>query len=257
MVKTTPGTDSIENDIHSTRRSIDDKIERIQQRLSPGEVVDNVVDFARTNGGAIASGIGRTVRDNPVPAAMIGAGILWLALSARARRQAEYDDDYDYEDDIGDEGSTGHKFRERAAAVRDDVRERAAAVRDDVRERAGKIGRQARRQAERAKHGTGRFVHDHPILVGAAGVALGAAVAASLPRSGREDRAFGERSDQVKHAAKDAALKEGRKVQEAAKAAVKKAKDTAAAKAPDAESLQRDADEVAKAAGAGRSGNIS
>jgi len=244
MVKTTPGTENIENDIHSTRRSIDDKIERIQQRLSPGEVVDNVVDFARTNGGAIAGGIGRTVRDNPVPAAMIGAGILWLALSARARRQAEYYDDYD--DDIGDEDSMGHRFRERAAAVR-----------DDVRERAGKVSRQARRQAERAKHGTGRFVNDHPILVGAAGVALGAAVAASLPRSGREDRTFGERSDQVKQAAKDAALKEGRKVQDAAKAAVKKAKDTAAAKGPDAESLQRDADEVAKAAGVGRSSNIS
>lgn len=244
MVKTTPGTESIENDIQSTRRNIDDKIERIQRRLSPGEVVDSFVDFARTNGGAIAGGIGRTVRDNPVPAAMIGAGILWLALSTRASRQADYYDDYD--DDIGDEESMGHKLRERAAAVR-----------DDVRERASKMSREARRQAERAKHGTGRFVHDHPILVGAAGVALGAAVAASLPRSSREDRTFGERSDQVKRAAKDAAIKEGRKVQEAAKAAVKKAKDTAAAKAPDAESVQRDADEVAKAAGAGQTGNIS
>lgn len=244
MVKTTPGTESIENDIHNTRRSIDDKIERIQQRLSPGEMVDNVVDFARTNGGAIAGGIGRTVRDNPVPAAMIGAGILWLALSTRVRRRA---DDYeDYDDDIVGEGSTRARFRERAAAVR-----------DDVRERAGKVSRQARRQAERAKQGTGRFVHEHPILVGAAGIALGAAVAASLPRSDRENRTFGERSDQVRQAAKDAALKEGRKVQEAAKAAVKKAKDTATAKAPDAESLQRDADEVAKAAGAGRSGGIS
>ena len=46
-------------------------------------------------------------------------------------------------------------------------------------------------------------------------------------------------------------------IEEAAKAAVKKAKDTAAAKAPDADALQRDADDVAKAAGAGRSGNLS
>lgn len=255
MVKTTPGTESIENDIYTTRRSIDDKIERIQERLSPGDMLDNIVDFAKTNGGAIAGGIGRTVRDNPVPAAMIGAGILWLALSTRARRHAE--DDYDYDDDIGTESSTRTKFRERAAEVGDEVRERAAAVRDDVRERAGKLSRQARRQAGRAKRGADRFIHEHPILVGAAGVALGAAVAASLPRSGREDRTFGERSDQVKHAAKEAALKEGRKVQEAAKAAVKKAKDTAAAKAPGADSLQRDADEVAKAAGTGRPGGIS
>lgn len=237
MVKTTPGTENIENDIHATRRSIGDKIERIQERLSPGDVVDNVVDFARTNGGAVAGGIGRTLRDNPVPAAMIGAGILWLALSSRGRGDDEYDDD------TAAEPATAAKFRERAAAVR-----------DDVRERADKVSRQARRQAARAKDGTGRFVHEHPVLVGAAGIALGAALAASLPRSRREARAFGERADRVKTAAKDAALKEGRKVQEAAKAAVKKAKDGAAAEAPDGEAVRRDADAVAKAA-TGRSGS--
>ncbi|GAB4371203.1 MAG: hypothetical protein Kow00114_31940 [Kiloniellaceae bacterium] len=233
MVKTTPGTESIENDIHTTRRRIDDRIERIQERLSPGDMVDNVVDFVRSNGGAIAGGIGRTVRDNPVPAAMIGAGILWLALSSRSRRPAEDDSD------TAADNPAAAKFRERAG---------------DVRQRAGKIGRQARRQAARARDGSGRFVHEHPILVGAAGVALGAALAASLPRSGREDRAFGERADRVKTAAKDAAVKEGRKVQEAAKAAVKKAKDGAAAKAPDGDAVKRDAAEVAKAA-TGRNGN--
>ncbi len=237
MVKTTPGTESIENDIQSTRRSIGDKIERIQERLSPGDMVDSVVDFARTNGGAVAGGIGRTLRDNPVPAAMIGAGILWLALSSRSRR----DDDHD--DETAAEPATAAKFRERAAAVR-----------DDVRERAGKVSRQARRQAVRAKDGTGRFAHEHPVLVGAAGIALGAALAASLPRSGREARAFGERAGRVKTAAKDAALKEGRKVQEAAKAAVKKAKEGAAGKAPDAEAVRRDADAVTRAA-TGRSGS--
>jgi len=198
MVRSTPGTDTIEDDIRATRRSIDDKVERIQRRLSPGDMVDSVVDFARTNGGAIAGGIGRGVRENPVPVALIGAGV-----------------------------RTGSR---------------------QVRHQAAALGQKTRAQASRAGRSGGRFVKEHPVLVGVAGIALGAAVAASLPRSGREDRAFGERADQVKTAAKDAAVKEGRKVQEAAKAAVAKARETAERKAPTADDLKRDAEQSVKAA---------
>jgi ElaB/YqjD/DUF883 family membrane-anchored ribosome-binding protein len=241
MDKTNPGTEQIEDDIRTTRRNIDDKIERIQQRLSPGDVVDNVIDFAKTNGGALAGSVGRTVRDNPVPIAMIGAGIVWLALSTRSRYQAEAADEADTVDD-NDNDSDTHTLRDRATALR-----------DDVRDRAGKIGRQARIQALRAKKSSGRFVKDHPILVGAAGIALGAAVAASLPRSEREDRAFGEHSDRAKEAARSAAVKEGRKIQDAAKAAVTKAKEAAEKKASEvAESVKDDAAQTAKASSGGR-----
>ena len=239
MVKTYPGTDTIEDDIRATRQSIDDKVERIQQRLSPGDIVDSVVDFARTNGGAIASGIGRGVRDNPLPVAMIGAGIVWFVLSSRA--QHRHDTYVEYSDD-GD--SISERLSQRAAAVRDDVRERAS----DVWEQAEEIGHKARVQAVRAGRTSGRFVKDHPILFGAAGIALGAAVAAALPRTSVENDTFGERAERTKQAAKRAALKEGRKVQEAAKLAVEKAREAAERKAPDAGDVKRDAESIAKAA---------
>jgi len=244
MVRSTPGTDTIEDDIRATRRSIDDKVERIQRRLSPGDMVDSVVDFARTNGGAIAGGIGRGVRENPVPVALIGAGVLWLALSSRAR---QYDDDT--AEAIGEAGeSTADKLRHKAADLRDNVRDGVRTGSRQVRHQAAALGQKTRAQASRAGRSGGRFVKEHPVLVGVAGIALGAAVAASLPRSGREDRAFGERADQVKTAAKDAAVKEGRKVQEAAKAAVAKARETAERKAPTADDLKRDAEQSVKAA---------
>lgn len=246
MARSTPGTDTIEDDIRATRRSIDDKVERIQRRLSPGEMVDTVVDFARTNGGAIAGTIGRGVRDNPVPVAMITAGVIWLALSSRGG---------DYEesaaDVVNDGPSTGEKLRQRA----DDLRHKAAGMGDDMRERARRVGRQAgtmsrqtRDQALRAGRSGGRFVKDHPILVGAAGVALGAALAAALPRTAREDRTFGERADATRETARRAAAQEGRKVQEAAKEAVAKAREAAERRAPTGEDLKRDAEQTAKAA---------
>jgi ElaB/YqjD/DUF883 family membrane-anchored ribosome-binding protein len=245
MVKTYPGTETIEDDIRATRRSIDDKVERIQQRLSPSDLVDSVIDFARTNGGAIAGSVGRGVRENPVPVALIGAGVVWLALASRAR----HEHDADAEDWSSSGESTGERLRHRAAAVREGVRERAS----EARERAGEIGHKARVQATRARRSSGRFVKDHPILVGAAGIALGAAIAASLPRTSREDDTFGERADRAKRAAKRAAVKEGRKVQEAAKSAVEKAREAAERKAPDAGDLKRDAESAVKAAGGAKS----
>jgi ElaB/YqjD/DUF883 family membrane-anchored ribosome-binding protein len=251
MVRSTPGTDTIEDDIRATRRSIDDKVERIQRRLSPGDMVDSVVDFARTNGGAIAGGIGRGVRENPVPVALIGAGVLWLALSSRARHRAD-------DEVIGDGGeSTADKLRHKAADLGDNVRDGVRTGSRQVRQQAAALGQKTRDQAVRAGRSGERFVKEHPVLVGAAGIALGAAVAASLPRTGREDRAFGELADRVKTAAKDAAVKEGRKVQEAAKAAVAKARETAERKAPTAGDLKRDAEQSVRAAGGSQSASES
>lgn len=258
MVKTTPGTEAMEDEIRATRRSIDDKVERIQNRLSPGDMVDSVVDFARSNGGAIASGIGRSVREHPLPVAMIGAGVIWLALSSRASRHAE--DDYAEVVEDDDE-STAEKLRHKAADLRHKAADRAADLSDDVRGRArqarrtaGSLGRRTGEQAARAGHASGQFAKDHPILVGAAGIALGAAIAASLPRTGREDRAFGARADRARTAAKEAAVKEGRKVQEAAKAAVAKARETAERKAPTGDDLKQDAERTVGAAGGSNAG---
>lgn len=244
MVKTSPGTDTIEDDINATRDSIGDKVERLQDRLSPGDMFDSVIDFARSNGGAIASGVGNTVREHPLPIAMIGAGIVWLAIASRTR-----DEQRDY---YGDEreGTTG-RLRRRAAAMGEGLRERASDLGErasGLGERASELSGKARDEALRYGRSGGEFVRAHPVLVGAVGVALGAALAAALPRSSREDSVFGERAERARQAAKEAALREGRKVQEAAKAAVEKARETAERKAPTADDLKRDVERTAKAA---------
>ena len=177
MANNSDEADKIEADIRDTRRSIDEKVEQLQGRLSPGDIVEGVVDFARTNGGAIADRVGRGVRDNPVPAAMIGAGVLWLAFSSVSRRRVE----------SGTFESATDQVQRKASALRESVGERASAV----AERAGEAGRDAAGQAKRAGQASERSIKDHPLLVGAAGIALGAAVAAALPRWQREDDVYG------------------------------------------------------------------
>lgn len=206
-------TDTIEEDIRETREGIDRKVQQIQDRLSPGDVVDGVVDFVRDNGGSLAGSLGRGIRDNPMPATLIGAGVLWLTLSSLSRRE--------------DLRIHGEEARERVQRKAADLKHGAGQQVAAAAGRTEQAGRAFAGQARQAKRAGGRFVQDHPVMVGAAGLLLGAALAASLPRWRREDDVYGAQSDRVKDTARHRAEKEGRKLQTAAKDAVEKARQAA------------------------------
>src|SRR5262245_37328633 len=83
----------IEADIERTRAGISDTLHRIEGKLSPGQLMDQALDFVRGGqlakaGGEFASNLGSVVRGNPVPLALIGIGIAWLALSSPAGRSS-------------------------------------------------------------------------------------------------------------------------------------------------------------------------
>src|SRR3546814_11695846 len=88
MVKRTPGMDTMEEEVGSMRRSVGEKAEHLRERMSSSDLMESILEFARSNGGAIASGVGRTVREHPVQIVMIGAGIAWLAISSRRSHHA-------------------------------------------------------------------------------------------------------------------------------------------------------------------------
>lgn len=82
---TDPGNRSaadIEADVEQTRVRVAQTIDALRDSMSPGQIMDQVVDYARTSGGAeFTRNLGAQVRDNPLPIMLIGAGIGWLLLS--------------------------------------------------------------------------------------------------------------------------------------------------------------------------------
>lgn len=80
-----------EREIERTRADIDRTLAALQYRLSRAALIDRVLRTTRDEGGAFVAGIGRTVRDNPIPALVLGAGLAWLVTASRgpngARRQ--------------------------------------------------------------------------------------------------------------------------------------------------------------------------
>jgi ElaB/YqjD/DUF883 family membrane-anchored ribosome-binding protein len=103
--------DTIRRQIDHTRAQLGTTIQAISERLSPDYLIEQAKSSAReaTVGRlqdmkhqanrkveGMSNGISQTVRDNPLPVAIIGLGLGWLLLSERNKRDAYLSDDYRY-----------------------------------------------------------------------------------------------------------------------------------------------------------------
>jgi hypothetical protein len=272
MSGTDPGDKSsaqIEREVEQTRSNVADTLDTLRNKLQPGQMVDQVVgqmsDYVRSSGGTeFMRNLGSSVRDNPLPVALIGAGIAWLLMSG-GRSEPRYAYGYDDADDVAPRriGSAGRvrmgihdaiagtrQFASDAAEAVGDAASRAttalgdaasrasAAVSDVVVEASSTVGDAASRlastgaglagRAGEAADGMRRNVRTYagqageyaddgiqrlrqqapsrtlediaeaqPLVFGALGLALGAALGALLPRTEAEDRLMGETRDQM------------------------------------------------------------
>jgi hypothetical protein len=81
----------IEFENENIRARISGMIDELRSRVSPGEVIDQVMDFARESGGGefvgeFAKNLGDQVRANPLPCVLIGAGFAWLLMGDRLNK---------------------------------------------------------------------------------------------------------------------------------------------------------------------------
>lgn len=74
--------DQIRRDIEGTRSDLHATIDALERRLSVGQVVDELWNRVggRRSIGSAASGIGDSLREHPVPLALMGLGVAWLAV---------------------------------------------------------------------------------------------------------------------------------------------------------------------------------
>lgn len=159
--------EEIESDIERTRADFSSTIDAIQSKLTPSELMDQAVDYAlSTTPGAFSANLVNTVRDNPIPVALVGIGVAWLMAAGRqpyqaprmrrqrmARRTSFYPEgDFGYEGDMGYDqtsmstGSSGDGVLHRAAA-------KTSEMGRDVKGKASEVGQ---RISESASEMTGR-----------------------------------------------------------------------------------------------------
>lgn len=72
----------IERDLDQTRSRLGDHLSELQDKLSPGQVLDDLMSYFRGSEGAeFGRSLLANVRDNPMPAALTGIGLAWLMAS--------------------------------------------------------------------------------------------------------------------------------------------------------------------------------
>ena len=83
-------SEQFEREAEETRWQLAGTLEELRDRMTPGYLVDELVDYTRSGPAAeFLRNLGREVRENPMPLVLIGIGIVWLmARSSRTSRMA-------------------------------------------------------------------------------------------------------------------------------------------------------------------------
>ena len=97
--------------------------------------------------------------------------------------------------------SAGRRTADRASRKLHETRESLEGAYHAGAEQARETAARARETYDTTTRRAGEFAREHPFAVGAMGLVAGFALGALLPRTSREDRAFGERRDDLLHRA--------------------------------------------------------
>lgn len=97
---TDPGgrsVEELEREVERERRKVASTIDALQDKADMGNVVQEIVRLVGENGGVASRNLGRTLRDNPLPALLTGVGLAWLMAGGGGPRlhRDDWDDDTD------------------------------------------------------------------------------------------------------------------------------------------------------------------
>ena len=201
----------IHDDVRQSRQRVNDALDALQNRLSPGEILDNTLKFLDEDAPAPLSALGRLVRRYPIPAAMAGAGLWWLLneqlgggkdredrrhIKDRFREQLEQAGEATRKatEQTGERAERSARFAGRSLEdAIDELSQASRAELEAARERSAELGREiqarlsegtdelrhrGRRQAKRLQREVESLARKRPVALGAAGVAVGVLIGA-------------------------------------------------------------------------------
>lgn len=241
-------------EINHTRNEMDQTLSAIEHRLTPGQLVDQGLDYLKHSGAReYAANLGSSVKTNPLPVTLAGIGLAWMM--ATSNRSPQPASGPDSGSSLGDKmQSTKDSFTGSIQSTKDNLagglqstkqnltsgvqsaKESLTSGMQSARERASQLGDTAGRQIDRARDGWDLILRENPLVLGAVGLAIGALAAALAPRTRAEDQMMGETRDKLVDQAKQA----GAAKLEEAKQAAASVKDTAA------EAIKSKADSIVK-----------
>jgi hypothetical protein len=248
-------TSEIKGDIRRTRDRLDDTLEILNERLSPRSLINDFLSWFESgahrtgseSGVLLRRGYGnvaRQIRENPIPALFIGAGITWMILKPESDESSDSDARNAYgTDDLspgsartGGAESVSSEKRGVGSAMRETVgeaKEALSGAKEVITEKVSGIGSGVQATASSAGTAIGegirrsrllgsnatqhfqkgytyagdRFqqaVEEYPLGVALGFLGVGVLTGLLFPRTRQEDKLIGQRSDQLIERAKEA-----------------------------------------------------
>ena len=240
-------TAAIRDDIERTRDRMGDTIEALGERLNPARIrqqvkenireatigrVQNMANNAKHRVEEGGRGLVATIRENPIPAAMIVGGLGWL-LFARRSGDAEVpvvrqpvvselepvwteNAHGSLEAGNGDSSAVSgaaHKVADSASTAAHKVADTASTAASKVAGAASTVGSKVSHGVSSAAHGVASQARaqsqrvassfeSNPLAIGAIAAGVGLAIGMSIPSTEREGRLMGEKRDELMDKAK-------------------------------------------------------
>lgn len=234
----------LERRAENNRAELAQTVDALYSRVTPDALKADARSYARDTGQHMLETLETRVRENPLQAMAIAAGVaypVWrilarmpapvlligagLALSRRtssnghkdveARYRRAYDEDQAMTTGAEEPGILD-TLKEKAQHTMESVRSTASDKASDAaglvsetyqsgREAAAEAAHRASETYARTRENVASLIERHPLMVGAAAFAVGSLVASSLPVSRPENRLLGRQSDHLKHRAQDMA----------------------------------------------------
>lgn len=234
--------EDIEYEIQRTRERMSTNIDELGDRLSPDNLKQQAKEAIAEKAHDVVAGVGDQAREtgtrmmdfitqNPLPAAAVGLGAIWLFTLRKGTRSEVSGDRMARFAYTGPErrepngrASLGRRVADGADAVRQSVSEtvsevgaKAGMITGRLQGRAGELGDAARERTREARGGLERLMKDNPLAIAAGAAVIGLAVGMLIPETEPERRVMGatrdEIGDRVQEAAgrvKNAAVEAGR-----------------------------------------------
>ncbi len=240
-------TEALREQIAETRKRIDETLAALSQRATPQHLADEALGLFRTQKGAAklgewketaatfaqstAKNVAESVKANPWPALLIGAGAAWWAISAaRSDRASDAEESVSYSPDEYEEESriepdiTGAGRLATDAPPPDGGISPPSSVAEEAREKLRRTMQSARRAYSRSREAVVDTARGHPLEIGLGVLAVGVAVGLLLPTPKKANQLVGARADRLRERAREAGrdlIRRGKSVANAASQAAR------------------------------------
>lgn len=218
--------EQIEREIDAQRASIGNIVDKLESKFTPGQMIDQAWGMMQNNGATFISNLGTSVRNNPVPVVLTSIGVLWMMMSQN--RPPVPQPAYRTGPDQDKVGEWADGLAEGLDSARDSLHQTTDSLKEgyqSLKSKASHLGDNVGAAGENLSHAMhdvgdrlnrstqvmgqqfNQLLKEQPLVVAAAGIALGALIGAALPTTSTEQRYMGRTSaglvDKVKKQAQE------------------------------------------------------